>query len=186
MTSLAGKRLAAASTRVPNAFLLCESGIRKHGSTNRVCTVGVIGTRRALAQVSKTFNSPIDRTWAIWSSFGAAQLYIDGCSSARLEGYGVGATRALAFGGCAEMRETLRYIDPGSHTFAYTIEDTPGLPARGSMGVVSLQRRGDQQTEITWKGFAEEVTPGAEAGLSEQLVKLYIGSIEKARQTLET
>lgn len=150
-----------------------------------IAYVGVIGTRRALAQVSKTFNSPIGRTWAIWSSFGAAHLYIDGCSSARLEGYGVGATRVLAFGGGAEMRETLRYIDPGSHTFAYTIEDTPGLPARGSLGVVSLQRRGDQQTEITWKGFAEEVTPGAEAGLSEQLVKLYTSSIEKARQTLE-
>lgn len=150
-----------------------------------IAHVGVIGTRRALAQVSKTFNSPIDRAWAVWSSFGAAHLYIDGCSSARLDGYGVGATRVLAFGGGIEMRETLRYIDPGSHTFAYTIEDTPGLPAHGSLGVVSLQRRGEKQTDITWKGFAEEVTPGAEAGLSEQLVKLYTSSIEKARQTLE-
>ncbi|KAH8752968.1 hypothetical protein F5883DRAFT_690851 [Diaporthe sp. PMI_573] len=131
------------------------------------------------------FSSPIDRTWAIWSSFGAAHLYIDGCSSARLEGYGVGATRTLAFGGGAEMRETLCYMDPGSHTFAYTIDDAPGLPARGSLGLVSLQRRGDGQTEITWKGFAEEVAPEAEAGLSEHLVKLYNSSIEKARQTLE-
>lgn len=148
--------------------------------------VGVIGTRRTLAQVSKTFNSPIDRTWAIWSSFGAAHLYVDGCTSARLEGFGVGATRALAFGGGgAEVRETLLYVDPASHTFAYTIHDTPGFPARGSLGVVSLLPRGDSQTEITWKGFAEEVDPGAEAGLSERLVGLYNRSIEKARQTLE-
>lgn len=146
----------------------------------------MIGTRRALAQVSKTFNSPIDRTWAIWSSFGAAHLYVDGCTSARLEGFGVGATRALAFGGGGfEVRETLLYVDPASHTFAYTIHDTPGFPARGSLGVVSLLRRGDSQTDITWKGFAEEVDPGAEAGLSEQLVGLYNRSIEKARQTLE-
>lgn len=144
----------------------------------------MIGTRRALAQVSKTFNSPIDRTWAIWSSFGAAHLYVDGCTSARLEGFGVGATRALALGGF-EVHETLLYVDPASHTFAYTIHDTPGFPARGSLALVSLLRRGDSQTEITWKGFAEEVDPGAEAGLSEQLVGLYNRSIEKARQTLE-
>lgn len=103
-----------------------------------IVDVGVFGRRRALAQVSKTFNSPIDRTWAIWSSFGAAHLYLEGCSLARLEGFGVGATRALAFGGGIEVRETLCYMDPGSHTFAYTIEDAPGFPARGSLGLVCL------------------------------------------------
>lgn len=164
-------------------FCLCRSGIKKRESL--IAYAGVVGRRRALAQVSRTFNAPIDRTWAIWSSFGAAHLYIDGCSSARLEGYGVGATRALAFGGGVEVRETLCYMDPGSHTFAYTIADAPGFPARGSLGLVSLQQLDDRQTEITWKGFAEEVTPGAEEGLSKQLIKLYNGSIEKARQTLE-
>lgn len=87
--------------------------------------------------------------------------------------------------GGIEVRETLCYMDPGSYTFAYTIENAPGFPARGSLGLVSLQRRGDPQTDITWKGFAEEVTPGAKGGLSEQLTKLYNSSIEKAQQTLE-
>ena len=162
-----------------------SAGAEVGNERSLIVDAGVVGRRRALAQVSKTFNSPIDRTWAIWSSFGAAHLSIEGCSSSRLEGYGVGATRALAFGGAAEVRETLLYVDPASHTFAYTIHDTPGFPARGSLGVVSLLRRGDLQTEITWKGFAEEVDPGAEARLSERLVGLYNRSIEKARQTLE-
>ena len=81
MTSLASENVSIASACVPNALHVCWSGFSKRGITNRACDVGVVGRRRALAQVSKTYKSPIDRTWAIWSSFGAAHLYIDGCTS---------------------------------------------------------------------------------------------------------
>lgn len=83
------------------------------------------------------------------------------------------------------MYETLKYIDPDTHSLAYSIADSPGFPATGALGLIQLQKMGQDETEITWKGFADSVTPGAEEGMKQQLAKLYNDSIDKARITLE-
>lgn len=79
----------------------------------------------------------------------------------------------------------MKYIDPNTHSLAYTIADSPGLPATGALGLIQLQKMGQDETEITWKGFADSVTSGAEEAMEQQLAKLYNDSIDKARITLE-
>ena len=137
-----------------------------------------------MGQVTRTFKSPISRTWALWSSFGAASLYIAGCTAVELHGFGVGSTRVLTIYG-NKVHETLKYIDPNTHSFAYSIADSPELPATGALGLIQLQKMGQDETEMTWKGFADSVIPGAEEAMKQQLAKLYNDSIDKARITLE-
>ncbi|KAF4460106.1 bet v i allergen [Fusarium albosuccineum] len=145
---------------------------------------GIIASKLALGQVTKTFNSPIARTWALWSSFGAAHLYIAGCDAVELQGFGIGSVRLLSMYG-NKVQETLKYIDPATHSYAYTIADSPGFPATGALGFIQLQELGKSETQITWKGFVDRVTPGAEDALKQQITTIYIDSIEKARRTLE-
>ncbi|KAK7227883.1 hypothetical protein V2G26_000053 [Clonostachys chloroleuca] len=61
--------------------------------------IWIIASKLALGQVTKTFNSPIARTWALWSSFGAAHFYIAGCDAVELHGFGVGSVRVLSMYG---------------------------------------------------------------------------------------
>ncbi|KAM6540409.1 hypothetical protein FALCPG4_002126 [Fusarium falciforme] len=145
---------------------------------------GLIKSKFLLGQVTRTVKSPISRTWALWSSFGAAHLYIAGCTDVELHGFGIGSTRVLTIHG-NKIHETLKYIDPNTHSFAYSIADSPGLPATGAFGWIQLQKMGQEETEITWKGFADSVTPGAEEAMKQQLAKLYNDSIDKAQITLE-
>lgn len=152
--------------------------------TNAFLRLGIIGSKLAIGQITRTFNSPITRTWALWSSFGAAQLYIAGCDAVQMRGFGVGSVRVLSMSG-HEIQETLRYIDPATHTFAYSIADSTGFPATGSLGVVQLQELTKGKTQITWKGFADNVLPGTKESLKRQLEQLYDDSIKKARETLE-
>ncbi|KAK7423844.1 hypothetical protein QQZ08_008888 [Neonectria magnoliae] len=145
---------------------------------------GIISKKIPLGQVTRTFKSPIARTWALWSSFGAAHLYIAGCDAVELQGFGVGSVRVLSIYG-GKVQETLAYVDPKVHTFGYSIANSPGLPVVNPFGQIQLRELGKSETQITWTGFADSVTPGAENSMKEQLAKLYNDSIDKARKTLE-
>ncbi|RSL44971.1 hypothetical protein CEP54_014475 [Fusarium duplospermum] len=145
---------------------------------------GLIKSKLLLGQVTRTFKSPISRTWALWSSFGAAHIYIAGCTAVELHGFGIGSTRVLTMHG-NKVKETLKYINPATHSFAYSIAESPGFLATGALGLVQLHEPGKNDTQITWKGFADSVTPGAEGAMKGQLATLYNDSIDKARITLE-
>ncbi|KPM45255.1 hypothetical protein AK830_g1264 [Neonectria ditissima] len=143
-----------------------------------------MASKLALGQVTRTFDSPIARTWALWSSFGAAHLYIAGCEAVELRGFGVGSVRVLTMHG-NKIRETLNHVDPTAYSYGYTIAESPGFLATGAYGLVQLQELGKNETQITLRGFADSVTPGAEEPLKQQLTALYNDSIEKARKTLD-
>ncbi|KAH7160974.1 hypothetical protein EDB81DRAFT_879311 [Dactylonectria macrodidyma] len=145
---------------------------------------GLITSKILLGQATSTYRSPIARIWVLWSSFGAAHLYIAGCNAVEQQGSGVGSIRILNIHG-NKIRETLQHIDPTIHSIAYSIADSPCFPATGALGLVQLRELGQNQTQITWKGYADSVVPGAEEPVKQQLATLYNDWIKKARINLE-
>lgn len=154
------------------------------GLTNTLHFSGLITSKILLGQATNTYRSPIARTWALWSSFGAAHLYIAGCNAVELHGFDVGSIRILTMHG-GKIRETLQYMDPTIHSYAYSITDSSGFPATGALGLVQLREIGKNQTQITWIGYADSVVLGVEEPMEQQLATLYSYSMEKARITLE-
>ena len=82
---------------------------------------------------------------------------IDSCSA---DGHDVGAIRTVYTGG-NPIQEQLEILDAKTHTISYRLFDSTAMPMKGGYGTVSLERKEEKSTSITWVADAEEISEEA-------------------------
>lgn len=107
-----------------------------------------------------TWDIPLEAVWSLVSSFGAIQAWMPSINYCAVDGYGIGATRTVV-GLAGEVKETLEVLNDKEHVIIYRIQDPVPLPVKGGFGSWKLERKGENQTQVTWRAEAEDITPEA-------------------------
>lgn len=102
-------------------------------------------------QVERECNFPVGRLWAVISAFGCEPIWLPGCTSSSVEGFGVGAIRTMTISNkpYSEAQERLEIVDPEQHLIRFEVVRDDLGDVR-NWGIMFLTPVDEERTKLTW------------------------------------
>lgn len=141
-----------------------------------------------VASVTSTIHAPIEHVWAIVSAFSAIKAWMPSIDSCSATGNSLGSVRTINWAGSIVV-ETLDLLDEANHEISYYLKESSSLPLRNPRGRITLMKKDDKTTQITWNteatSFAPEVDDSGRNALAGMFEKFIATSIESLKASLE-
>ncbi len=132
--------------------------------------------------IAEEVQASADAVWKVVADFGGLESLVEGVTSCKLEGSGVGAVRKIEMGGMA-IAERLETFDEAGKLLAYSVIEGP-MPTENYLATIKVTATGDKTCTLEWG--AKFDTPGMDdeqaAGLAKGIEGSYRGMIEAVKK----
>ncbi|KAH7110268.1 hypothetical protein EDB81DRAFT_672160 [Dactylonectria macrodidyma] len=110
-------------------------------------------TPKVVTKYASLVEAPAANIWGIVTSWGSERLWMPGCTSSTLEGFGIGSVRDLAFSTRPGVttRETLEAVNATEYTLRFRVYISTAGDAL-QFGNIKLEPLNDKQTRVIWTG----------------------------------
>ncbi|KAM5368687.1 hypothetical protein ACJZ2D_009353 [Fusarium nematophilum] len=127
---------------------------------------------KVVTEFASVVDAPAANIWGIVTSWGSERLWMPGCTSSTLEGFGIGSIREPAFSTRPGItaKETLERVNAADYTLRFRVNISSAKDAL-QFGNIKLEPLNDKQTRVIWKGESSL----DDAGLKSTLDEMYKG-----------
>ncbi len=134
-------------------------------------------------EVVEEIGAPADAAWEKLGDFAGIGDWMPGVESCEVEGEGVGAVRAIGFGG-ASVKERLESRDEAERTLCYSIVEGP-VPVQNYLATIRVSETGAGACRVDWTARFDTPDGVPAEAIAPALEKAYGGSLKALKKLLE-